>query len=291
MLDDEAVERASGAHGLGTSTPSTRLHVQLPHGIVATAIDFITGEQFAFGMQGGMGPVGADHDGGDTSSDDEHTIDHRSEEVNIARMVNSKLRDNKRYFGKRDYDKRGIIDALKKEFRSIENGDDNFVFLRSAFDLIDCGSVKTLIKELGIDVNRPNAYGETILFQLGDVDDVIMLLNVGCDPNIQNNNGDTVLHISECDDISYILYRVTDLTLKNRYGVTPVDTNVEVRRFIHMDNIEKYLAAIAYAPGGPVFASAKESFDAAMQRRASGTSGGEDRDASGIAADPLGGDE
>jgi hypothetical protein len=293
------VERARGVlHGLGTSTPSTRSSSP-PHGgldehpgmPVGIALVPGMGDPVAFGF--GTVHAGADHDDTSTGSDDQTRIDHHSEEASIARKVNSKIHDNKRYFGRRDNDKRGIIDALKKEFRFIENGDDNFVFLRSAFDLLECSNVETLIKELSIDVNRRNNIGETILFRLGDVDDVIMLLNVGCDPNIQNNNGDTVLHTSECDDISYILYKVTDLTLKNKYGMTPVDINFHVRKLKHMDDMEKYLGAIAYAPGGPVFVSAKESFDttAAIVRTLRAASDGEDRDASGISADPLGGDE
>jgi hypothetical protein len=177
----------------------------------------------------------------------------------------------------RDRDDRDTIAALKKEFRSQET----VAFLQCAFDMLECHTVEMLIKDLKIDVNQRNALGETILFQIDSPEnddddtnsssvndyDISMLLCIGCDPNIQDNEGNTALHICMNEDVSYILYGVTDLTLKNKHGMTPLDLNRDVRRFKHMDVMEKYIAAIAYAPGGPVFASAKESFDAAMQRR------------------------
>lgn len=63
----------------------------------------------------------------------------------------------------------------------------------------------------------------TITQQDTDIDLVKIFVCTGANPNIQNNNGDTPLHLSKDIEITNILlYAGADPNIKNNKGISPL---------------------------------------------------------------------
>lgn len=96
-------------------------------------------------------------------------------------------------------------------------------------------SVKIMI-EMGVDVNSPNAYGETPLAICSFIEQkeiVEILLKAGADPNLKNKYGQTALHhaysnskesINKSQIISLLLSHGGDPEVKDNWGFLPAES-------------------------------------------------------------------
>jgi len=110
---------------------------------------------------------------------------------------------------------------------------------------------------------RDSKTGRTLLFYVATNSRSYahFLLNKGADPNIQDNAGNTVLHVCTADiGVTFTLFHVTDLSITNHQGLTAMQCNRYAWNLYHQQRVDRMLTALVYSPGGPECVKGQERF-------------------------------
>lgn len=119
----------------------------------------------------------------------------------------------------------GVMEYIDNGFDINERDDDERIGLHWAASSKNTELVQYLLSLNGIQVNCQDDAGTTPLMcavSAGRIDNVVLLLDAGADVNLENENKETVLHMTRnhTDILRLFVDQIADINKKNDYGLT-----------------------------------------------------------------------